>query len=337
MSLNKFDTVSRLVLKSLLEHRALSRCFLEEVVEEAGFSPSTFTKVVRTLRNENAIKRYAIESPINGTATDVYSAHSLSVADLERCKQRITERHRFLNPQKMRVAGEQYVRALFRYARDHGNLTLLRVPNKKMLGAFTISKDYRADILVTARLERPVQLLVECKNHRERFELNNRLFPKLLIAAHTNHMQPVLVAAHLSKRAEKFCQNIGIAVLHLRKQIISRKDHFTARALWTKRRADRIFHPVRLNRPFADPNRMAEITAEHIAVVCDQDWLMHAAKTWSSRSAGEICELIALLQSGRYMAALKLTAPADSKHKARSQSKIVKYPASIHQRLGAAV
>lgn len=295
--------VASLILDALSESRYLTRSFLEEMAEEEGHQPSSFTRELRELRNNKDVYCCQIKSPVNGSTTDVYSLRILTATDVIDCQRRIKARHLFLNAQAMRANGERYARSLLRRARDDGNQVLLHVPNRRRLGNFRLGDDYRADLIVDICLgSTKSRAIVECKNARERFDLNSELFSKLLCAAVEYEAIPVLVTAHISERAESFCESIGIALLHLEKQVIPSKRRFKARRLWTKRRAERIFHAVRLDRPFAYP--IDETTARHLKIVSDPQWLLNAAITWNTKRT-TIPSVVRLLKECRYNQALQ--------------------------------
>lgn len=258
-----------------------SRETLETIARRNGIPPHKFTSELRRLRKHQHLSApYEIESTIyRGRPTHVYAPGTLEGDTLEQWRIEVEHRHRFLSTKELKKAGEQYARGVFRRARDEGASWVRRVPQSARLGKIPLPNGLKADLIVGygfagAHFD---ELLVEVKNAREHFDISSPIFPKLLQSALDTDRVPALVVAHISPRAATFCEDAGIALLHLGRRIIDRKKRREARDIFGNY-ADEEFQFVRLQRIFAEP--ISTDIRLHIQHVRQVDWLATADQRW---------------------------------------------------------
>ncbi len=272
-----------IIMRYLQRHDSAFRNDLEELVVRAGHSPTLCTRRLERLsENDGPLRRYDIYSPLNGKNAHLYALNELTSSELEKHAQQLLKRHQLLRRADLKGSCEQYTRSLFWKARDLGAEWIRRIPQRRSVGVLDVAPHRKADLIIPLDDDFAYHnaALVECKNHRQHFTLHSDIFAKLMKTAHDAKMLPILTLAHISARAEQFCNGIGIALLHLRKQLIPKKERREARALWGKDRADRIFHAIRPDRPFAETARTPRLSMEHIATVSAAEWLSSASQRW---------------------------------------------------------
>lgn len=257
----------------------IDRGSLELVAAQHGFEPHEFTKHIRSLVHARVLQPpYEVAGTLEGRRSHIYSTHPLGVDDLQRWHQRIVDRELLLPAHEQRNAGEQYARALIGRAKREDATWFGRIPQKWKLGNFGASRNRTADLVVDYDLAGAhfSSMFVESKNLRERIDISSSIIPKLMESALAANMLPVLFAAHMSPRAETFCHDVGIAVLHLGRRIVSKSKRKRVRELWAD--ANDEFHFVRLNRIHTEP--IDALTRRHIDTLRCADWVSEADARW---------------------------------------------------------
>jgi hypothetical protein len=274
--------LGNIIRETLREEKAgVDRAHLELVAAHHGFEPHIFTKELKRLVEIGGVRPpYEIGGRSERRPTHIYSALPLNDGDLRRWHDVIVQREDLLPPQEQRSLLEWYARALFVRARSEGATWLKTIPQKRRLGNFAIAGDKKGDLVVAYELPGAHynKIMLEAKNLRERIDISHDVFPKLIESALDAAALPVLCAAHVAPRAQMFCHNIGIALLHLGRRLASTTKRVEVRRLWPMARHE--FHFVSDLRPLRDTDH--PLTRRLIDTVKRRDWLLDADERWNA-------------------------------------------------------
>lgn len=266
--------------------RMLTRSTIEFLaVEELGVPVRDVTRaLVRGRRVDGPLTLTEINPPGCGNApTHAYSIGTPDPEQLLACEAVVNERRIFLNPEKLKNTSESYVRAVLLHARDRGAYQFQKIPQRTRLGQIALpATGRRADLVVGYETPEsgPLSLLLEVKAHRERFDVTSGIFRKLLDTALREKMMPVLMTAHITRRALDFCRAMGIAVHPFGRRFLPRKDRRQATRLWP-RQANRLFQFIRPSRIFPDPDRIDPRSLADLRVISKPSWIDIAHARWS--------------------------------------------------------
>lgn len=299
------------IIEDELQQRgSASRAHLEVAALKRGIAPHEFTAELQRLRDENRLPQpfEIVSSVYSGRPTHVYAPNALDTDALERWRKQVNDEHAFLDTREQQKAGEQYARAVLRRARSDGAQWFGRITQRHRLGNIWIAEDSKADLLVEYSFPDAHfgELLVEVKNARERFDISSVIFPKLMQSALDTGRLPALILAHVSPRAAAFCEDAGIALLHLGRRIVDKKKRSRARTIFGAR-ANEEFQFVRLNRVFTEP--IADDIRSHVNLISQRDWVAYPDLRWHE-NRHRLQRTIDLLDSGEWQRAAREIATA---------------------------
>lgn len=273
-------SLGNVIRETLREEKAgVDRAHLELVAARHGFEPHIFTKELKRLVEVGGVRPpYEIGGRSERRPTHIYSALPLNDNDLAHWHDVIVQREDLLPPQEQRSLLEWYARALFVRARSEGATWLKTIPQKRRLGNFALAGDKRGDLVVTFELPGAHynKVMLEAKNLRERIDISHDAFPKLMESSLDVDALPVLCAAHVAPRAQAFCRDVGIALLHLGRRLASTSKRVEVRRLWPMARQE--FHFVNDDRPLRDTEH--PLTRNLIDMAKRRDWLLDADERW---------------------------------------------------------
>jgi hypothetical protein len=210
----------------------------------------------------------------NGTDRRVYAAGE-AVEGLASFPTVLAAKDDIFGPE-LGPVGEKYVRALFLKA---GYRCVTR---RRRLGNVWMGQA-KADVSNVFRTYdgHLIRAFVQVKNQREIFPGSSGIFEKLIADASQAGAQPALVAAHLSRDAERRCETTGIAYLHLGRQLIPRAKRKNVLALPENVIGIDLYDFINPNRPFQ--HFLSDRALAHLQVVVDPAWLPDAFEIWRRR------------------------------------------------------
>lgn len=256
------------------------RC-VEYAAIDSGVAPNDLSKHLRVLNETGQLLRTEFVG-VRGAPAPIH-AYSIDPPgpDLIAAERSLLEqRSATLRSAVLRRAGETYARFLFRHARDHGATWFGTIPQKRSLGYIPLRGTSKlADLVVPLCLPGASNALIECKNTREHFDLTNSLFAKLIDTALSADMQPILVTAYLSPRAERLCSLLGIAVVIVGCQVYPHDLRGKVRKVYPKFGRTK-FRPIRLKRVSGGGGRMPEWIKPSLDAVSSFEWIDSARRSW---------------------------------------------------------
>jgi hypothetical protein len=216
----------------------------------------------------------------------------LTDGDIEKAEAIVKRRDAVLPTEVVGKTGESYVRWLLGSA---GHFKMPRRGTRFPIG------DRFADLrLSLLRPEVPLSdIVVEVKNTYETFTPTSDELRQVVEYAIGMKTNPVLVASHLSPKAERVCETLGIATLHLRRQLFPTSHPGCKRvATEVKRLEPLIIGPapyecISPERPYQKGKRApSEAALRDLAIVCDPDWLYRPVGAWEGLVADVESELL---------------------------------------------
>ncbi len=166
------------------------------------------------------------------------------------------------------------------------------MPRRAKLGSFVLGETMlTGDIVAKAKAPKvPLDtVLVEVKNEDKWFHASSREILEVIRKAVYVRASPVFVAAHMTAKAESLCHQLGIATLHLGRQLVPKTYSGTKRS---KTEVERLRPLVLGNAPieYVSADRfmqdgLTEAAQADLHRVSDPAWLYGAARTWESNFA----------------------------------------------------
>jgi len=215
------------VLQVVRSEQIASRRSIEAIVSKAAnVTPIQIAKALSRLTERGEI----VQAEIAGAYQyHVYHMPYIGGCDKSDYARLVEHAHEVASSKTLRKCGERYVRSALIQSGAYSKVTPL-----KNLGLVSLSQGCSfADMCATVKIRGPIRILIEVKNTHETFYPHKKLFGNLVRRAIENKCLPLLAAAHLSREAEDQCREVGIAVLHFRRQILPNSIPIYKRAILT--------------------------------------------------------------------------------------------------------
>jgi hypothetical protein len=179
-----------------------------------GVPPGEFTKAIKRLVESKRIK----EVPdARWPGSYLYARPGTRRSAIDSCSRRAGRARQILERADLGKTGERYARSVIIKSGAFVRVTQReRLGNARLPGGSIV--DIKARMKVSGKLT-----AVEVKNTREVFYPGpgeDRVFNPLILAAIREEAFPLLVIAHITDEAASICEEIGLGVLHLRRQIL---------------------------------------------------------------------------------------------------------------------
>jgi len=188
------------------------RCLQSHLYFDDNVELERITRAFRTLITERLITKQSW--PDKQRRFDTYELSSATESDIEQCVTEIRIGRAIQDAAKIGDIGQDYARTIIIRS---GIFT--KIAQRSRLGRIRARNGSKVDVVARLKPQPHVKIVFEVKNVYEVFYQKSELFGKLIDTALAEGAFPVLIASHVDKRALELCDQIGLFVLDIKRQV----------------------------------------------------------------------------------------------------------------------
>lgn len=261
----------RAIMYALPQRSVLCRRALESHVSATtSCAARDVTRALRDLVEAGLLIRCEVSESYGFT---IYYRPGASKSNIEDYISLVHRAHEVLAQAQLREIGEQYARSVLLRSTLYKTVT-----QRRNLGFAEACNNRRVDIRATALLATPSRIIVEVKNTREVFYPQKHAFSKHIALAIEDGSLPMMVISHISREALELCEDVGIAVLPLGRQIVPTALLQDERMILSQAFGPEGYEYVELGRPFH--HGISAKARRDIERASDSAWLAKCQLSW---------------------------------------------------------